>query len=833
MTLQVLTGATLEQLQIENFDDLLSYLPGVTAHGVGPGQNTIYIRGLATGEPGLQGSAFAGSFPNVAIYLDEQSAQLPGRNLDIYVADLDRIEVLAGPQGTLFGAGAQAGVLRYITNKPKLNVTQAEFNAGYAATAHGDPSTALTAVINLPLIEDKLALRSVIYNEKRGGYIDNIPATFARASTDRSIHYAYANGQVPANSVVINNFASVADNINPVTYQGIRVEALFQFDRDWSALLTQSYQSMEADGVFAEMAADSSGQPQPDLTAQLFNPSYDKDRFENTALTISGRIAALQLLYTGAYLVRNVDQMQDYTNYARGGYYVDYYQCVNTGSLSNAATARCFTPSSTWRDLERNTHQSHELRLTTPADRRLRALGGLFFENYSVQDQTDWFYLTALPYFNPIAPPTGYFSLDGQAVPRGTPHAVFVPLGVTVNNPSVRPPGDGFFNDVTRGYRQEAAYASVDFDLIPQILTLTGGTRYFDIDTTEVGATVSAFGCQLLTSAKPVPDPCINRVFNNLNSENLAHTYSGFRSRANLSWRVSADALLYYTWSQGFRSGGFNRLLGAPAFSPLTAGPGSWQTQASTHGSWIEPQSYAPDDLIDNELGWKSVWLERRLQLNGALYQENWNHAQIGALDSEVFGSAIVNGGNYRIRGLELSAAAKIASGLTVNAGGAWSHSVLIKEAQFFWPDGVPINFTQLQTQSGEKLVNPAGLLGSSLAAAPPFQGNIRARYELTLNGYNASAQIGAIHQSHSLVTTDQLSLDLQGNSTAYDLPGFTTYSGSLGIAKDGWLAELYAENFTDTRAELFVNYHQWYKAVTVNRPRTVGLRYSYKFRSD
>ena len=116
------------------------------------------------------------------MYLDEQSAQLPSRNLDIYAADLERIEILEGPQGTLFGAGAEAGVVRYITNKPKLNVTEAMVNAGYATTAHGDQSSNVDATINLPLIADKLAVRGVIYNETRGGYIDNIPATFARAA---------------------------------------------------------------------------------------------------------------------------------------------------------------------------------------------------------------------------------------------------------------------------------------------------------------------------------------------------------------------------------------------------------------------------------------------------------------------------------------------------------------------------------------------------------------------------------------------------------------------------------------------------------------------------
>ena len=130
----------------------------------------------------------------------------------------------------------------------------------------------------------------------------------------------------------------------------------------------------------------------------------------------------------------------------------------------------------------------------------------------------------------------------------------------------------------------------------------------------------------------------------------------------------------------------------------------------------------------------------------------------------------------------------------------------------------------------GQKLSNPGGALGSPLAGAPPFQGNIRARYEIPFNGYHAFAQVGAVHQLHSLATTDRLSVDLQGNSIAYDLPAFTTYDAALGVGKGAWLVQAYGENLTDTRAQLYANYTEWYKAVTVSRPRTIGFRFSYKF---
>ena len=122
------------------FDDVIKMLPNVTFGNNGPGQGNIYMRGLSVGALGTQGQGSVGQWPNVAVYLDEQSTQIPGRNLDVYAADLERIEVLEGPQGTLFGAGAQAGVLRYITNKPKLDVTEGNFNASFGTTEHGAES---------------------------------------------------------------------------------------------------------------------------------------------------------------------------------------------------------------------------------------------------------------------------------------------------------------------------------------------------------------------------------------------------------------------------------------------------------------------------------------------------------------------------------------------------------------------------------------------------------------------------------------------------------------------------------------------------------------------
>ena len=297
-----------------------------------------------------------------------------------------------------------------------------------------------------------------------------------------------------------------------------------------------------------------------------------------------------------------------------------------------------------------------------------------------------------------------------------------------------------------------------------------------------------------------------------------------------MSWRPHEALLVYYTWSQGFRAGGFNRQLAAPFLSPLSTGPLPYQAQANLNGGWKVPQAFSPDTLVNNEIGWKTRWLDQRLEWNGALYQEDWAHAQIGAQDPALLGGATINGGNYRVRGLETSLKSRLAGGLSVELSAAWNHSELVREATFYWADGKPIDFSQVDAANGGKLPNPAGVRGSSLAGAPSLRGHIGARYELNLGRYAAFAQIGAMHQSGSLATTDRLALNLQGGAIDYTLPAFTTYDAALGVARDAWGLQVNGENLSDTRAQLYSNVENGYQATTIARPRTVNLRLSYNF---
>jgi outer membrane receptor protein involved in Fe transport len=565
---------------------------------------------------------------------------------------------------------------------------------------------------------------------------------------------------------------------------------------------------MQADGVFNMTELDSTGQPLPDLSVQQYNQSSNHDRYENTALTIDGRIGQLKAVYSGGYLVRNVDQVLDYTNYARGKY-ADYYQCILPGApfvysaeaegpvASTDFPGICFSPSSTWQVQERNTHQSHEFRLSTPDDGRLRAIGGLFWEDYKIYEQADWLYKSEQAGFSPIVPPTGSVAI----------------------NPNVRNENIAFFDDITRGYKQKAAFASVDFELIPKTLTLTAATRYYRINDFEVGSKVGSYGCRYGGiysgygaadgTIGAVPSPCLDGYSaKDLGLENLKRTYSGFRSRANISWKVTSDALVYATWSQGFRPGGYNR--GSNNISP----------SSPVYGIFTVPVGYDPDTLTNNELGWKTQWLENRLQFNGAVYQEDWKNVQISLFDPGVFGNLVftTNGPDYRVRGLETELVARVTNGLTVTGSAAWNDSELVNEPTLVTNTGEPIE------------INPYGAKGSPLAQAPRFQGNLRARYEFPVANYDAFVQVAGTHRTDSFSTTDRFSTDLQGNSIAYVQKGFSTLDASTGISRDAWALQLYGQNLTDVRGTLYASSGQYVKSLLINRPRTIGLRFNYKF---
>jgi len=827
ISIQALTADTLQKLNVETFEDIAKYLPNVTIQNLSPGQGNIYLRGLAVGTLATQGQGSVGFFPTVAVYLDDQSTSLPDRNLDVYTADLERVEVLEGPQGTLFGAGAEAGVVRYITNKPKLDVTEGNVNAGLSDTAHGDPNKNFDAMLNLPVIPDRLAVRGVVYFDNRGGYIDNVPSTFTRRATDPSVAF-YGGGVLPTNTLQINNYDSVRSNQNPVTYRGLRVSALAKFNDQWDALLSETYQTIDAEGVFYQNPKGSEGQTLAPLQVTTFAPSFDKDHFSNTAWTVNGKFGDLKFVYTGAYLNRHHDAAQDYTNYARGNNAM-YYQCAGYSNYKNynpktgvgvqPGAGTCYTPRADATDTEKNTVWSHEMRLSTPDDWRFRGLVGAFYQDQKVDDWTQWYYRN-IPTCTPAAPSNCALPI----VPW--PGSPFSPPG------GVYPPNVGFSDDFERQLKQTALFTSIDAEIIPKTLTLTLGTRWFDIKNSETGGDVGTFYCKAggvygfnipgYTAKGGAPatttyfGPCQAPYGTNLSTQSI-HTNDakGFKSRANLTWNITDALMVYATWSQGYRPGGFNRGSSCHVKDPVTK-----------IKEWCNSLTYDSDKLTNYEVGWKTEWLNRRLQVNGSLYEEKWDDVQTGIFAPATLGNLTLgfNGPNYEVKGAEVQIIARVTTGLTIQGSASWNSSTLVN-SPYLTINNPALAGTASAGLLGTPLTavpNPYGVPGSPTASSPPFQGNLRARYEFMLGDFHAFVQAGLQHSAHSYSSATALNL--------YDQPQWTTCDAAFGVSRGNWRVEAFGQNLTDLNKSLFTSNTQYILTETPIRPRVLGVRFGYRF---
>ncbi len=766
VAVQAVDSETIDELNIGNFDDYVRYLPNVTAGGRGPGQSTIFIRGLSVEPITVMLSGAQGSTPNVALYLDEQPVTAPGRNLDVYATDLERIEVLAGPQGTLYGASSQAGTVRLITNKPVLDEFQAGFDASVAFTQGGEMSDGVEAYINVPIIEDKFGVRAAFYSINEGGYIDNVEGSF---TLDPAVN-PLSNGPAGAARYdTASNIDLVEDDFNDSFYKGVRLSAKYQVTDDWSVLVQHTQQELGADGVFdydPEVG---------DLEVSRFFPDKLRDEFGQTSWTIEGRLAMLDLLYTGAYLDRDVNQSIDYTGYNNVGGFIAYYTCtytnpdyiVNYGIDPQFITPdgrECLNPVKGFKGEQFHTRNTHEFRFSTDQTNRWRLTAGVFYDDFEIETLDDYAYLAV--------PDLGF-----------APNA---PLSTATSiNPSTRPEGIAFFNDITRTEKQIAVFGEVSFDLIPDLLTVTAGARYYDLEQDFTGSSNFADG---IFQGSVNQDRGRDYDLSGGHSDKPLEL-DGVIQKYTVTYTPTQDLLFYATYSEGYRPGGFNRGGGIPSANP------AFPTVGVT---------YDTDDVTNYEAGWKTLLMDGNLQFNGNVYFIEWTDMQVSRFDPQNVSilTFIENAADSEILGVEADTVWSVNENLTLFAALSYNDTEL----------------TETRGQAVELVP-----VGSSLPLTPEFQGNLRGRYEQPFAGdYVGFVQAGvqyADSTTSSLVAADSREQD-----------SYVTADLSFGVTQENWSAEIFIENLTDERAELFINDQDDIVRIATNRPRTVGLRVSYDY---
>ncbi len=565
ISVQVLGTETLENLQIDSFEDYVKFLPSVSTQNLGgPFNQLVYMRGVASGGDGNHSA----SLPSVGTYLDEQPITTAQGNLNVHLYDIARVEALAGPQGTLFGASSQAGTVRIITNKPDIGSFDMSGAAEVNLIDGGDFGGSLEGMVNLPL-SDMAAVRVVGWYVRDGGFIDNV----------RGIRTYPSSGEVD------DNLALVEDNFNDVETYGARIALGIELDDNWTVTPALMAQRQSADGTF------SFNPDVGDLDTQVYRDNFADDEWYQASLTIEGRIGNFDLVYSGGYLDRGIDGLADYSDYAF--FYDDVYGSgVNfVGDCPQQDYDNCdlINPSQYFASRDRFEKLSQEFRISTDIGDRLQVQAGAFYQRQSHDIQQQYI-------------------VDGLAS--------FISV-----------PG---WNDtvwLTKQYRVDrdfALFSEATFD-ITDTLALTGGLRYFEYNNTLIGffgfAASYPFSSGVKQCGTPLTPPstdgapCTNLALRDADGDIIINPDgsvnptrskdNGTIHRLNLTWNATPDNMFYATWSRGFRPGGSNRRGGF---------------------------AYGADFLTNYELGMKHTLADGMVRLNAAVFQLDWDNFQFSIL---------------------------------------------------------------------------------------------------------------------------------------------------------------------------------------------------------
>jgi outer membrane receptor protein involved in Fe transport len=764
----------LQQLGVQNFDDYVKFLPSVAYQSFGPGFARVFMRGVSSGDNGNH----SGPLPSVGVYLDEQPITTIQGSLDVHVYDIERVEALAGPQGTLYGASSEAGTVRIITNKPDAKA----FKAGYdlqGDTVRGQGGYVAEGFVNLPLSANA-AVRLVGWAEHDGGFIDNVPGNFTYPST--GICLANTN---PAPTGCVSTPTLAKKRFNDVDTYGARAALKVDLNDNWTLTPTLMGQKTDSHGNFAVDPAITG-----DLSTNRYYPDSITDKWWQLALTLEGKISNFDITYAGGYLKRDDRTQSDYSDYSflydKQTTYTAYLE-TNVGHPIN--------PSQHISGTDGYRKMSHELRVTTPKDSPLRFIGGLFYErqqHYILQN----YLIDQLPPVNSV---TGW-------------------------------PATLWLTDQIRVDRDYAVFGELSYDLTPK-LTATVGYRFFRYDNSLGGFfgfgannPIGSHSGERATTFQPdgtrnadgtgclkpgiLGGPCVD-LSNEVKKD-------GSTPKFNLTYKFDDNHMVYATYSRGFRPGGINRRTQAPPAPALA--------------------TYDPDFLKNYEVGFKTSWLNNHLRFNGALFWEDWKNFQFGFLGQNSF-TIVRNAGSARIRGAEQELEWAVVPGFTLSAAATELDPKLNKD---FCLDTDPATGSPypLTTCPAWDAV-PSG---TQLPTTPKFKGNVTARYTFGIGQAEAHLQGAYVYQAASNSQLSPAANAMIGTQPAYGIFDFAGGLSQGNFSAELFVDNVFdkrAELYRFAECTIFAGSTSLFPGVpicalkplaNINTPRMIGLRFGQRF---
>ena len=794
-SVMAITGEDLQRGDLYELADYSRFVPSLTYFGNQSGQGKIFFRGIADAPDTFIAESSA------AIYLDEQPLTSAAQ-VDVRMVDIERVESLAGPQGTLFGASSQSGTLRIVTNKPDPTRFESNVDIALKTGSDADGSYDISGMVNIPMADEKFALRLVGYTSTEGGYIDNVLGTTPICESDL--------GRCDINGAR-TNAAVVEDKWNETEISGGRIAGKWFINDNWTATLGLVGQDTE---VTAENTYDPTV---GDLQVISFRADTFEDEWYQFALTIEGDLGWAKFVSATAYFDRKSTYVQDTASYA--GYFGSFCYGAISGPTTGTAAYNiyCFQPAgvayvyndpvgyltnTTWQD-----RITQEFRLSNTTD-KWDWVAGFFWQ----QENEDWDFRT--------------FTED-YATSQGTYNWINywqVPV-------PAMPTNAWWFSFDRTEWETYAVFGDVTFNFNEQWSATVGG-RFFnrtmdkdywvELPGGRITPSLSdKHGCTFAQAQAAPGGMCNPNDSTDPNDDGISHPSfdeDDFAGKLAVRWAPRPDRMFYALYTEGFRPGGTNRGRGDPFFG----------------------QQFDADFLTNTEVGARTQWADGRLQVNLTAFFMDWDDYQLEVIDPSNLACAnpaappppncgqpwqkvVTNAGNASSDGVELGILTAPAEGWEISFNSTWQTA----------ETGDPIPALGL----------PAGV---PLPFAPDFKAAASVYYTWPTQLFNSNGAYVNLLWSYVDDTLNQvqpIAIPMSPTDFGQNAPQVTQQSYDvadlkIGLVGDTWEVAVFGKNLGDTRGQV---YHdntdfEWFwvdaargagrNRTAVIRPREVGVRF-------
>ncbi len=856
-SIHALPEAMLKRMGALNTEDYVRFMPSVNWINFNSGgSNTIVFRGVNTTTLGYTGTQSS------SVYLDEiPITATDGTQPDVRMLDVSRTEALSGPQGTLFGAAAQAGTLRIITNKPDTSQFEASAEVMVRGGDTSDSSHSVTGVFNIPLVEDVFAIRLAAQSAKDGGYIDNVPGHTPDTwwgETAAENAAVYGNWYWGASRLEWGNYRNddvVEENWNSAEHTNVRVSARWDVNENWSATLAYHYGETKSQGSAGYNPYVG------DLQTIGFVKNLSHSEWDMTALTIDADLGFAQFVSATSFYDNQRTYQIDNTLYYKyyttaycsdhGDHIAGYYWQWNNTTTGRAiyAPLYCVTPvggdpvggPSQLADMagvgegpEWQERFTQEFRLSHQGE-TFDWLAGLYYEDSNDAWNSVWMKDPNTPFnqsttyafmadcasgANPDTTAMWQCSAGSEWGQLGTPG------GAAAINAALANADHYWDSRDDTDWKTKAVFGEVTWHATDE-LNVTIGGRWFE--TENVKTYVKMLAGHTLANGRRAGGYMQQRWIGNEVPQTA--TISEFVPKFSLAYDLSDNKMVYGTYTEGYRTGGVNR--------------------ANNKADWsrtLWPQIWEPDKLKNYEMGLKSRWADDTVQLNLTYFYMDWENFQHEVVDPSS-GTCLIPA--------EEADSPSCGSGklpwisIVGNVGDAHSTGIT---AELDWVPGdgwqVGANAQWLEAEIDSISIEPTGddhgiRAGQKLPNIPEFQGALWATYSWPVE-FIAGAEM-FFRGQYSFTGETHTRLDLDDEDTP--LPTF--YNDSYGIADlrfglvspdSGWQIDVFINNVTDERAQLYqgasLGAWAWGRTgeyehghnVYTNRPREYGIRFSTKW---